>query len=693
MVMYWLENQVALAFHSDVPFASIGDSPSPTDPIIKSLQLPTLNLFLQERGFKLKPFRSGDIPHPPDSKPEGPPDEKLEELEGKVEELEEEIEKLEKRRRRHLGSSALLKRKIEALEGEVEALEREIEKREATRHGESAREEAQEASMSARYEGDDPNSPIGKYFFPSPSDQGTIVIGFFNIVQAKTFHPIQDPASITHSGDSHTRHVVDLINRNLDTLQMEGKIPISAAMPNWLGGATCVTHGCPVVPPFPVPGDTSCPNAPGFWPITLPELSPDLQQRKGEGITVFVLDTMPDIVNYPDLVDKAARGADTHNLLLKEIAAEKVTAMPPHINFRYLKMCDLVAEDAPDQIVTGRDIYGHLYGFNMPDHGMSIVGIIRDLAPRANIEYIRALNDFGVGDTDTLIYVLQYIQQRMSVGGDLYNKPVVINLSLVVTPHDEDLPRLWFGDDCSCDSEEFIEMMDDIEKLRLPLHRVIQSLYALGAVIVSSAGNDSGVELWHGPMGGTMPERVGPRYPAAFPEVIAVGAVDGKGNAAPYSNYPALPPNHNGIATYGGGLPTPVPPSGSDPFTEATNIDSLRAIYIAPFYPALSAEDSRPNKPAPDPDPCWAYWSGTSFATPIISAVAARVLEKITSGPNPLSPHLWSTQVQWALTAAAGQQAILTGGAPLPLQPDFSSGAGTGVSLLKAYQCEEKAEI
>ena len=159
---------------------------------------------------------------------------------------------------------------------------------------------------------------------------------------------------------------------------------------------------------------------------------------------------------------------------------------------------------------------------------------------------------------------------------------------------------------------------------------------------------------------------------------------------APYSNYPALPPNHNGIATYGGGVPTPVPPSGSQTLTEPTNIDSLRAVYIAPLYPALAAEDSPHQYPAPNHD-AWAYWSGTSFATPIISAVAARVLEKITHGTG-LPPHLWSTQVQWAFTTAAGQSAILTGGGPLALQPDFSMGAGTGVSLLRAIQCEEQNE-
>ncbi len=604
MVMYWLEDQVAIAFHSDVPFSAVGDSPTSTEPIIRSLELPSLNQFLQQRGFKLKPFTLKDIPRPPHTQPNETPGKEVEE---------------------------------------------------------------------------DPTSPIGKYFFPSPFDRGTIVVGFFTIGQVKLTHSLQDSMFMTHSDGSNASDVVNLINRSLDKLRQQGKIPIVAAMPNWLGGATCVIHGCTIVPPIPVPGDTSCPAAPGFWPITLPALSSDMQGRTGEGVTVFVLDTMP----RPDLVPSAADSADGHNLLLNQIATQMDRSQPPYINFTYQRLSDLLAEDAPDPISTGLDIYGHLYGFNMPDHGMSVVGIVRDLAPKANIEYIRTLNDFGAGDVCTLIHVLQGIQRRMLVGGDLHNKPVVINLSLVVTPHDRDLPRVWFGEDCSCDAEEFVMMMEDIAKLRTPLHLVIQSLSALGAVIVASAGNDSHVEHWHGHMESMrMAERLGPRYPAAFPEVISVVAVDGNGKATSYSDYPALPPNHNGIATYGGGLPTPVPSSSSHPLTGATNIDSLRAIYIAPLYPALSAEDHTREYPAA-PD-AWAYWSGTSFATPIITAVAVRVLEKLTSAPNHLPSRLWPAEVQRAITTAEGQAEILTGAAPLPLQPDF----GFGVGMLRAYQCE-----
>jgi subtilisin family serine protease len=250
--------------------------------------------------------------------------------------------------------------------------------------------------------------------------------------------------------------------------------------------------------------------------------------------------------------------------------------------------------------------------------------------------------------------------------GDLYNKPVVINLSLVLTPSEEDLLRVWFGVDPTHTMEGMAETKYDSELLRLHLHKVIQSLTANGAVMVASAGNDSN---WL-----DMPGRMGPRYPAAFGEVIAVGAVDKDRNAARYSNYPQSQGHHNGIATYGGAIPTP-----DD--IERDSIDAMRGVYSDRLFPAPVAE----NPPKQDYDPrdpnAWAYWSGTSFATPIVSAVSARVLQLI-AGKWPSSS--WVPGVHRAMLTPEGQRELLTGNIPLPTQNFFD------VPLLMAYQCMEE---
>ncbi|MBV9711466.1 MAG: hypothetical protein JO011_11230, partial [Ktedonobacteraceae bacterium] len=89
-------------------------------------------------------------------------------------------------------------------------------------------------------------------------------------------------------------------------------------------------------------------------------------------------------------------------------------------------------------------------------------------------------------------------------------------------------------------------------------------------------------------------------------------------------------------------------------------IDSILGVYTAPFYPALSETDSLAlHSPAPvsypeyqlTPPVTWAHWMGTSFATPIISALAARVLETQSSVGD---------SVRQTLRAAAPDQVVWT---------------------------------
>ena len=58
MIMYWLEDQLAIAFHSNHHPSADRES------IITSLELNKLNQFLQPRGFELLPFTQDDLPHP-----------------------------------------------------------------------------------------------------------------------------------------------------------------------------------------------------------------------------------------------------------------------------------------------------------------------------------------------------------------------------------------------------------------------------------------------------------------------------------------------------------------------------------------------------------------------------------------------------------------------------------------------------
>lgn len=477
------------------------------------------------------------------------------------------------------------------------------------------------------------------------------------------------------NGDGGTKslvpHVVNLINQNLSKLRQggdgRGPIPIVAAAPVWLGGSTSGNgdgprpQGCPAIPPIPLEGDDYSVSSPGLWPISLPEIPHDLRGMTGDGVTAFILDTLP---RHGDIT-RALEAAEDNNLLLLDVAN--------NATFQYNLLPDILDHAGPFQPSTGKDIYGRLIGgFRMQDHGLFVAGIVRDLAPNATVECIRVLSDYGVGDLPTLTKALEEIQERMSPvdpntlqEGDLHKKPVVINLSLVLSP---------------VSYEQAAAMGFDPNLVLSPLRAVIKSLVNLGAIIVASAGNEADIRQGALAMN-PQQTRPGALFPAAFanapdliPDVIPVGAVDRYGSAASYSCYPGP----KGIATYGGEVPMPVKPLPPDCMTGATNLDAVIGIYSALDYPALSLDDCEPRYHTPNANG-WAYWVGTSFATPIISAITARVLEAKLRGI--LAPSL---PVPDAIANAASSHQVTWD----RLDPSNSSASGPLIKAVQALKVE-----
>ena len=670
-VVYWQANQVVITFHSPIQMSGLKRSEF-FALVIESLKLDHLDQFLSTKNFQLRPFTTKDVPHQVKSPQEEKSWEELEQLEEELERIKAEAALLERVR---VPFSSLLtsndqpyktpgQRDLEELEARVKELEGEIKKRQRilSQHNNTSTEDGPE-SEEGRVSG--LNSTVGKYFFASHTGQGTLATCFFHISNPALASTSSSygHSSVNPTNSDMTHDLVTFLNHSLDTLSREGNIPILAAMPNWIGGVNSISQSCPAAPPLPITGDnTAFKN----WHFELPQLSSTLKELNGNGATVFVLDTIPTVKR----IMTAAKNAKDHNAQLQDFVAA-MNSNPPEIVIDHLSLPKRLTN-----IQAGKDLHGQLYGFQMPDHGLFVSGIIHDLAPKAKIECVRVLNDSGVGDVGTLCHVLQAIQDRMQQE-DLGQ--VVINLSLEITPPDAHLPAIWFGNDCCLQPQDLLTISQDITLLRLGLRMIIKSLAAQGAVIVAASGNESNTN-------NHPPQRFGPRYPAAFPEVISVGAVDNKGQATTYSDYPSLPPEDNGIATYGGAIPQTVPPATSqisEPMpagakTWAVVNDAIVGIYSSTHYPMLLANDEPPNQySAPPSSYCWAYWSGTSFAAPIISALAARILQGQLKGDLPAS-----MPVKNMITTAQGQQLITTNGSALPTNTGF----GAGIGLLQANQ-------
>ena len=530
----------------------------------------------------------------------------------------------------------------------------------------------------------------GIYIFPINEPGSTIVDGihfnsihvvaaFYSVAHkdARGEHTMSSMPQQSASGGMNMSQTVDhtlTIIEHLHKHDKAGDVPFDA-MPHWFWtGTDGITHGCPISPPIPVPDK----GVPGQWKMDFAELADaSLQGKTGEGVTVFVLDTLPDSGQL-----RSATGRGTNNRLLQNMMTNMidhtspnvegmVQAPPPAINTYYFNV------PGPQETArTGKDIYGRLVGFPMADHGLTIAGMIRDLAPQASIECVRVLNDYGVGDTDTLYKALGYIEGR--VANDLRGKPAIVNMSLVVVPPRTEWGRL--GLDKHSESAS-------LKRILRGLAARMASMAQRGVVFTASAGNDSDPRDF---LMNPNEVRFGPRFPAAFlyPEkdvfdnplvqtMLPVGAVchaeDGNEiEAAVYSNSPGP----QGFGAFGGRLPKPLPwmpsamshvPAQVDP---SERVDAVCGVYSASLYPALSKNDRNmpaskqmpegspsdyPMHDAPTAQSTWAYWSGTSFAAPIISSLAARIMQPTSEGAQP------GIDVRKAIQSATSQQITWTG--------------------------------
>lgn len=357
--------------------------------------------------------------------------------------------------------------------------------------------------------------------------------------------------------------VINILNREFATREVFVEdVELVTATADWLIGIT---------------GDVIIKGGPGTGPRPAPNATREdaefrgLRQvyeqwpgnlQGGVGVSVVILDTVPE----PDVRDMQENDV-RYNDLLKSLLPR-------------LRIHRDIGPHAPSE---GHELED--YDYPMPDHGLFVAGIVHLVAREAEIHLVRVLNNRGVGDLRALLAGLQLVLELSKKG------PVVVNCSLTLAIHpkqETDHTRLWR------DSQDgFVTPLDDLCQ---QLAEGIGVKYPI--VLVGAAGNDS---RQFAPGG----HRV-PGYPAALDSVVGVAALQHDGRPPAYSNQAdwdlkARNLRRSGLAVFGG-----------DDGPDGTGV---LGVFSAAAFPNQERNTNG-----------WAYWSGTSFAAPIISGIVAQGL-------------------------------------------------------------------
>jgi hypothetical protein len=209
---------------------------------------------------------------------------------------------------------------------------------------------------------------------------------------------------------------------------------------------------------------------------------------------------------------------------------------------------------------------------NESGHGTFIAGLILQVAPAAEVYVVKVLNSNGVGDDEGVATAMEQLPEGIDI----------VNLSLGGYTDNDSGP--------------------------LAIANALKALRRRGAAVVAAAGN------WGKPR---------PFWPAAFKQVLAVGAVEQRGGVwqrADFSDYGWwVDACARGVALQSTFAHGKTKHAGGPPLTFNG----------------------------------WAEWDGTSFASPITAAMLARTMSR-----NGLA------------TAAEAETMLLAGAPPAP-QPDF----------------------
>ena len=292
---------------------------------------------------------------------------------------------------------------------------------------------------------------------------------------------------------------------------------------------------------------------------------------------------------------------------------------------------DRMPLDGPD---TSDPKLAHL---NVADHGVFAAGLVNGMAPNADIVLVRVLNDTGQGTLRDLLAGLE----AYNVARNQELADVVVNLSLGLG-----FQRPAIREDVAALMARVAALGDPIcEEYLAPDNRVpslqnqMAKMRTEGATIVAAAGNDSLFEPY---------QQL--QLPANFDQVIGVAANNIQTAPSCFTNAGQLSAP-GGDGDTGAGL---CQPKQITALCAAQGGDCIWAL-ISTVNPATYESG-------------YAYWIGTSFATPLVAGLSAQIMSQ-TRATTP-------EQVEGVLMCAA------TGAAGPLLEPATANPTGAGIPTL-----------
>jgi hypothetical protein len=380
---------------------------------------------------------------------------------------------------------------------------------------------------------------------------------------------------------------------------------IEVVAPNWLTVAYPFACGSPAG--LPVAAD---PMTRGGSFRFRGALAQALKEPVQGDVIVAVLDTCP----LQTEVDKAAARFSANDLLgavQRDVKMNTPALVPTAAYGAHLAGC---LPRLQWDVLSGQ-MHDHPDEFQMADHGLFVAGVVHQIMQRVGrVHLIRVLNDFGIGDLFAISHALAALPRAL-LGSDqprVGEPRLVVNLSLGIDlPIPARLLERWLPR-AARDPDVFRDRLPDLaatlDQLHGNLADVIDWLTQRGVLTVAATGNDA---LRPDVPPGAPPP---PRFPARYDDVLGVAATRRDSQtAADYSNRGELVAAAwpGDIATVGGNI---VPSGAADQPGTSDPGDSVLGIFSADRLPGGAANRSG-----------WVRWAGTSFSTPIVAAIAARL--------------------------------------------------------------------